>query len=114
MSPAPEPRLTNRDTKEEHAVQSTTTTISIPELRAAVSGRVITPDDSDYDSARAVKAGTVDESLAKAWIVSGGAAPELTVEDGMAIHGQPDVRAIIEEVLVKHASVLKLSEKSAA
>ena len=41
-------------------MQSTTTTISIPELRAAVSGRVITPDDSDYDSARAVKSGVVD------------------------------------------------------
>ncbi len=41
-------------------MQSTTTTISIPELRAAVSGRVITPDDSDYDSTRAVKSGVVD------------------------------------------------------
>ena len=41
-------------------MQSASTTISIPELRATAGGRVITPDDSDYDSARAVKAGTVD------------------------------------------------------
>jgi hypothetical protein len=34
--------------------------ISIPELRAAVNGRVITPDDSDYDAVRMVKAGNVD------------------------------------------------------
>jgi hypothetical protein len=41
-------------------VQSATSTISIPELRAAVNGRVITPDDADYDSARAVMSGAVD------------------------------------------------------
>ena len=41
-------------------MQSTTTTISIPELQAKVSGRVITPDDPEYDSTRAVKPGAVD------------------------------------------------------
>jgi len=36
------------------------TTLSIPELRAAVSGRVITPDDAGYDAARTVFVGGVD------------------------------------------------------
>ncbi len=35
-------------------------TLSIPDLRAAVSGRVIGPDDAGYDEARTVFAGTVD------------------------------------------------------
>ena len=35
-------------------------TISIPDLRAAVSGRVIAPDDPDYDAARTVVAGGID------------------------------------------------------
>jgi len=35
-------------------------TISIPALRAALSGRVITPDDPEYDTARAVFVGGVD------------------------------------------------------
>ena len=42
----------------------TTTTaasaISIPQLRAAVNGRVIGPDDADYDAARAVMPGQID------------------------------------------------------
>ncbi|HYI66018.1 MAG TPA: FAD-binding protein [Candidatus Limnocylindrales bacterium] len=39
---------------------STSTTFSIPELRSAVRGRLITPDDPDYDAARTVAAGGVD------------------------------------------------------
>ena len=35
-------------------MQQATTPISIPDLRAAVSGRVIGPDDEDYDAARTV------------------------------------------------------------
>ena len=35
-------------------MQQATTTISIPDLRAAVSGRVIGPDDEDYDATRTV------------------------------------------------------------
>jgi len=35
-------------------------TISIPELRASVRGRVITPDDTDYDNARQVANGAID------------------------------------------------------
>ena len=34
--------------------------LSIPELRAAVTGRVITPDDAEYDAARTVFVGGVD------------------------------------------------------
>src|SRR5258708_12746242 len=34
--------------------------ISIPHLRAAVTGRVITPDDGDYDQARTVFYGGID------------------------------------------------------
>src|SRR5258708_11805925 len=34
--------------------------ISMPELRAAVTGRVITPDDGDYDQARTVFYGGID------------------------------------------------------
>ncbi len=37
-----------------------TTTISIPDLRAAVRGRVITSDDPDYDAARTVFLGDID------------------------------------------------------
>jgi FAD/FMN-containing dehydrogenase len=36
------------------------TTISIPELRAALNGRVIAPDDARYDEARAVFYGGID------------------------------------------------------
>ncbi len=36
------------------------TTISIPELRAALNGRVIAPDDAGYDEARAVFYGGID------------------------------------------------------
>jgi FAD/FMN-containing dehydrogenase len=36
------------------------TTLSIPELRAAISGRVIAPDDTDYDTARIVMMGGID------------------------------------------------------
>ncbi len=35
-------------------------TISIPQLRAALNGRVITPDDARYDEARAVFYGGID------------------------------------------------------
>ncbi len=41
-------------------MQSVATTISIPDLQAAVNGRVITPDDPDYESARGVMSGAVD------------------------------------------------------
>jgi hypothetical protein len=34
--------------------------VSIPDLRAAIGGRVITPDDSNYDAARTVVAGGID------------------------------------------------------
>ena len=37
-----------------------TETISIPELRAAVRGRLISPGDADYDEARTVTAGHID------------------------------------------------------
>src|SRR5215470_13148499 len=40
--------------------QNVTSEISIPQLRAAVTGRVITPDDSDYDQARTVFYGGID------------------------------------------------------
>lgn len=39
---------------------STSTPFSISELRSAVRGRLITPDDADYDTARTVAAGGVD------------------------------------------------------
>src|SRR5688500_7838169 len=35
--------------------------VSIPELRAAVTGRVITPDDPGYDEARTVFVGGIDK-----------------------------------------------------
>jgi FAD/FMN-containing dehydrogenase len=41
--------------------QATRPAISIPELRAAFSGRVITPGDAEYDSARTVFYGGVDK-----------------------------------------------------
>lgn len=34
--------------------------VSIPDLRAAIDGRVITPDDDEYDQARTVVAGGID------------------------------------------------------
>ena len=37
-------------------------TLSIPELRATISGRVIAPDDADYDSARIVMMGGIDRA----------------------------------------------------
>ncbi|MGH2474863.1 MAG: FAD-binding oxidoreductase [Candidatus Limnocylindrales bacterium] len=39
---------------------SPVTSLSIPELRTAIRGRVITPDDAEYDSARAVMMGGID------------------------------------------------------
>lgn len=42
------------------SVTPTTATVSIPDLRAAVRGRVIAPDDDDYDQARTVVAGGID------------------------------------------------------
>src|SRR5258707_3321274 len=36
------------------------TEIAIPSLRAAITGRVITPDDQDYDQARTVFYGGID------------------------------------------------------
>ena len=38
----------------------TGTTLSIPELRASVRGRVVTPDDAEYDAVRQVSSGEVD------------------------------------------------------
>jgi hypothetical protein len=35
-------------------------TLSIPQLRAAINGRVITPDDAGYDQARTVFYGDFD------------------------------------------------------
>ena len=48
--------------RKEFFVQVSTrpTTLSIPDLRAAVSGRVIAPVDADYDKARQVLPGDVD------------------------------------------------------
>ena len=39
---------------------SPTTSLSIPDLRAAIDGRVITPDEEDYDEARTVVMGGID------------------------------------------------------
>src|SRR4051794_41754215 len=39
----------------------TTAGLSIPELRAAISGRVVTPDDADYDEVRRVSLGSFDD-----------------------------------------------------
>ena len=41
-------------------ISSDTRSISIPDLRAAISGRVITPDDEGYDQARTVFVGGID------------------------------------------------------
>jgi FAD/FMN-containing dehydrogenase len=41
-------------------VQSVSSTISIPQLRTEVRGRVIAPDDDGYDAARTVVAGGID------------------------------------------------------
>ena len=43
-----------------HAVSSIANAISIPKLRADLAGRVIAPDDADYDDARTVMLGGVD------------------------------------------------------
>jgi FAD/FMN-containing dehydrogenase len=43
-----------------HRVTTRTEALSIPEIRAAVNGRVIAPDDPDYDGARTVVAGDID------------------------------------------------------
>ena len=42
------------------APETNSTTISIPQLRAALNGRVITPDDTTYDEARTVFYGGID------------------------------------------------------
>jgi FAD/FMN-containing dehydrogenase len=39
---------------------TTTTTLDLAQLRAALTGRIITPDDADYDAARSVFIGGVD------------------------------------------------------
>src|SRR5918999_4226303 len=44
----------------EDLVASSDTTISIPELRDTFNGRVIAPDDLDYDEARTVISGSID------------------------------------------------------
>ena len=46
-----------------HAAQETlvqTSTISIPDIRASITGQVIGPDDPEYDKARTVVAGGID------------------------------------------------------
>ena len=44
-----------------HTVDSTSAPPTlIPQLQAAVTGRVIGPDDADYDAARAVMPGNID------------------------------------------------------
>src|SRR4029079_15357348 len=40
---------------------TSTTTLSIPNLRAALAGRVVTADDPDYDDVRRVWPGNIDE-----------------------------------------------------
>ena len=53
----------NLISRQEHVVPSSPgrpTSLSIPQLRAAVSGRVIAPDDADYDAARTVFIGGID------------------------------------------------------
>jgi FAD/FMN-containing dehydrogenase len=49
-------------TKQTHSTSPETnpTTISIPQLRAVLNGRVITPDEASYDEARAVFYGGID------------------------------------------------------
>jgi FAD/FMN-containing dehydrogenase len=49
-------------TKQAHSTSPETnpTAISIPKLRVALNGRVITPDDADYDEARTVFYGGID------------------------------------------------------
>lgn len=42
-------------------MQSSPTALSIPELRRVFSGRVIVPDDPEYDRARIVHNGAVDK-----------------------------------------------------
>ena len=39
---------------------TSTTTLSIPDLRAALAGRVVTADDPDYDDVRRVWPGNID------------------------------------------------------
>ncbi|MFL5682777.1 MAG: FAD-binding oxidoreductase, partial [Chloroflexota bacterium] len=40
---------------------TSTAMLSIPDLRAAIAGRVITPDDPDYDAVRRVSLGSFDD-----------------------------------------------------
>src|SRR5688572_24373191 len=65
--PGPRPkqhaRLTphaSRPQKETIVTSTTTDDFSIPGLRAVIGGRVITPDDAEYDEARTVVAGGID------------------------------------------------------
>jgi FAD/FMN-containing dehydrogenase len=58
---ADRPGLKATPSQKERFVPSTSpATLSIPDLRAAIAGRLITPEDAEYDKARTVVAGGID------------------------------------------------------
>ena len=48
---------------------TTTTTLSISDLRTTIAGRVVTADDPDYDEVRRVSLGSIDDRPA-VWLVT--------------------------------------------